>query len=166
MLRWSMQTMPRYLKRECILADSVMGGNVYIFDKNPKLREVAMNLAKLGLYQRTVADWLGISEGTITNYKKVDEEFNDAFETGGASARAMCIAKLLEAVKRGSVPAAKYYLSMVCGLKDGGNFADDDDAEGARNVVNLVLPDNDRRNDLHRIEASAGTADGIPSDEG
>lgn len=125
-----------------------------------------MKLAQMGLYQRTIADWLNVSENTITNYKRVDEDFAEAFNTGPANARAIGLAKLLEKVGEGNIIAIKYYLSTICGL--GENMKPDPltTGEHAKNVVNLTMPDNGRRNDIYRIEATTGTADSVPSDEG
>ena len=132
-----------------------------IFEAKPDLRNLAMRLAKLGLYQKTVADWLGVNEDTITRHKQRDPEFAEAFEHGVANARSLCLAKLIEQVQAGNVTAIKYYLNAIRGMSEHHKVESNQPLIDGR-TVNLIMPDNGKRND--QPDAPGGAADRLLTD--
>ena len=78
----------------------------------PETREGAIQLAGLGIGERTIASFVGVDHSTLTRWKQRDPEF--ALEL--RQARAACVAgvhsKLLEAVRRGNVRAIELFLRL------------------------------------------------------
>lgn len=88
-------------------------GKPFIFDTSPHLRTVAMNLANMGLYQMTIADWMGIDRKTLSRQMKRDMELDQAIRSGPAVARAWSLAMLRQNCERGNQRALEYYMERI-----------------------------------------------------
>lgn len=84
---------------------------------NTRVRDIAIRLAGFGLHQRTIADWLGITEDTIQNAKKRDPEFSEQFSSKSVNAKSFAIAKLIENVQKGDQRAIEYFLKHIARIE-------------------------------------------------
>jgi len=76
------------------------------------------SLAANGLTQEQIALALGISESTLYNNKRENEEFAAAIKSGKAKGIAVVTNKLMESIKKGNMTGMIFFLKTQAGWKE------------------------------------------------
>lgn len=94
-----------------------------------KVIEDVKVLAGRGLTQEQIANYLGISEGFITELKHRHPEFAEAIKEGKAKMISLAAGKLIELVKKGNLSAICFYLKTQARWREVERVAETEETE-------------------------------------
>ena len=86
---------------------------------NERYIEDAEKLATLGLSQKDMAYYWGVTENTVTNWKKESEDFLDALNSGNSNKKIALLKAMYDNATQKGVPAVQIFLAKNwLGMRD------------------------------------------------